>query len=244
MLIDWFTVVAQMVNFLILVWLLKKFLYGRILAAIDEREAGIAKQLREAAEQERGAGEQRALFEAKLREFGEQREAMLEAAREEVDRKHAEMLEAARAEIQELEAKWREDLERERREFLAELRVRASKEVLALSGRLVASLAGAELQGSTVALFLEKLHTLGEQERLRLMEGELTVRSATELSSELQDRMQRELEAWLGAPVGLRFEVVPSLGLGIELRAGGWRVGWNSEGWLEALDEEFLAALH
>ena len=48
MLINWFTVVAQAINFLILVWLLKRFLYKPILHAIDEREKGIATQLAEA----------------------------------------------------------------------------------------------------------------------------------------------------------------------------------------------------
>ena len=48
MLINWFTVVAQAVNFLILVWLLKRFLYSHVLHAIDEREKGIANQLAEA----------------------------------------------------------------------------------------------------------------------------------------------------------------------------------------------------
>ena len=46
--IDWFTVVAQAINFLILVWLLKRFLYKPILHAIDEREKGIAAQLAQA----------------------------------------------------------------------------------------------------------------------------------------------------------------------------------------------------
>ncbi len=45
MLIDWFTVVAQAINFLILVWLLQRFLFKPILGAIDEREKGIAAQL-------------------------------------------------------------------------------------------------------------------------------------------------------------------------------------------------------
>ncbi len=48
MLIDWFTVIAQVANFLILVWLLKRFLYHPILNAIDAREKRIAKQLSDA----------------------------------------------------------------------------------------------------------------------------------------------------------------------------------------------------
>ena len=40
--IDWFTVVAQIINFLILVVLLKYFLYGRITAAMEQRQQEIA----------------------------------------------------------------------------------------------------------------------------------------------------------------------------------------------------------
>ena len=56
MLIDWFTVGAQVLNFLILVWLLKRFLYKPILNAIDAREKRIAAELADAAcEEGRGA---------------------------------------------------------------------------------------------------------------------------------------------------------------------------------------------
>jgi F-type H+-transporting ATPase subunit b len=48
MLIDWFTVVAQVLNFLILVWLLKRFLYRPILNAIDVREKRIAAEVADA----------------------------------------------------------------------------------------------------------------------------------------------------------------------------------------------------
>ena len=48
MLIDWFTVSAQVVNFLILVWLMKRFLYKPILHAIDAREQRIAKKIADA----------------------------------------------------------------------------------------------------------------------------------------------------------------------------------------------------
>jgi F-type H+-transporting ATPase subunit b len=60
MLIDWFTVGAQAVNFLILVWLLKRFLYRPVLAAIDAREKKIAAQLADAAQREARAQAERA----------------------------------------------------------------------------------------------------------------------------------------------------------------------------------------
>ncbi len=48
MLINWFTVLAQIVNFLILVYLLKRFLYGPIIRAMQEREKKIARRLQDA----------------------------------------------------------------------------------------------------------------------------------------------------------------------------------------------------
>ena len=80
MLIDWFTVLAQIVNFLLLVWLMNRFLYRRILGAIDARENRIAARLAQAAAKETEAVEQLALYKAKLQQFEQQRESMLASA--------------------------------------------------------------------------------------------------------------------------------------------------------------------
>ncbi len=48
--IDWITVVAQLLNFLVLVWLLKRFLYRPILDGIDAREVEISTRMAEATE--------------------------------------------------------------------------------------------------------------------------------------------------------------------------------------------------
>ncbi len=74
--IDWFTVVAQAFNFLILVWLLKRFLYKPILHAIDEREKGIAAQLAEADAKKAEAQEERNDFQHKNEAFDQERTAL------------------------------------------------------------------------------------------------------------------------------------------------------------------------
>jgi F-type H+-transporting ATPase subunit b len=55
--IDWFTVFAQIVNFIILIFLLKRFLYGPIIAAIDKREENISARITEAEEKHLAAEE-------------------------------------------------------------------------------------------------------------------------------------------------------------------------------------------
>jgi F-type H+-transporting ATPase subunit b len=71
-LIDWYTVAAQALNFLILVWLLKRFLYQPVLDAIGAREQRIAMQLADAASKEAAATKEREQFESKNRELDSQ----------------------------------------------------------------------------------------------------------------------------------------------------------------------------
>jgi F-type H+-transporting ATPase subunit b len=77
MLIDWFTVGAQALNFLILMWLLKRFLYHPILAAIDAREQRIAAQLADAEAKEAEANKERDEFLQKNVTFDKERAALL-----------------------------------------------------------------------------------------------------------------------------------------------------------------------
>ncbi len=60
---DWFTVVAQIINFLILVALLKRFLYGPIIRAMDRREAEIASRMDAASDKTADAEKQRIRYE-------------------------------------------------------------------------------------------------------------------------------------------------------------------------------------
>ena len=89
MLIDWFTVVAQALNFLILVWLMKRFLYKPVLNAIDAREKRIAMELADAKSKKAEAKKDRDEFQQKNEEFDGQRAALLSKATEEAKAERA-----------------------------------------------------------------------------------------------------------------------------------------------------------
>src|SRR5580698_278918 len=96
MLIDWFTVCAQAVNFLILVWLLKRFLYQPILVAIDAREKRIAAELADADAKKSEAQKERDEFQRKNQEFDQQRAAILSKATDEAKTERQRLVEEAR----------------------------------------------------------------------------------------------------------------------------------------------------
>src|SRR5208282_2974056 len=96
MLIDWFTVGAQALNFLILVWLMRRFLYKPVLHAIDEREKRIAAELADAAAKKAEAAKERDEFQHKQAEFDQQRAALLKQATDEAAVERHRLLDVAR----------------------------------------------------------------------------------------------------------------------------------------------------
>src|SRR5450631_3388047 len=103
--IDWFTVIAQVINFLILVWLLKRFLYKPILHAIDEREKGIASQLAQAEAKKVEAQQERDDFQHKNEAFEKERAALLSKATNEAQAERQRLLDEARKDAELLRAK-------------------------------------------------------------------------------------------------------------------------------------------
>src|ERR1035438_4798524 len=110
MLIDWFTVGAQALNFLILVWLLKHFLYKPILNAIDTREKRIAKELADADAKKAEAQKEHDEFQHKNEEFDRQRAALLTKATEDAKAERQRLLDEARKAADAASAKRQESL--------------------------------------------------------------------------------------------------------------------------------------
>ena len=146
MLIDWFTVGAQALNFLILVWLMKRFLYKPILDAIDAREQRIAAELADADAKSDAAQKERDKFQHKNEEFDQQRAALLSQATDEVTAERQRLLDEARAAANDLSAKRQEALRREQESLAGEITRRTREEVFAIARKTLADLAGASLE--------------------------------------------------------------------------------------------------
>ena len=96
MLIDWFTVGAQALNFIILVWLLKRFLYKPILNAVEAREKMVAAKLLEADTKKTEAQKERDEFQSKNEAIDKQRVTLLSKATDEAKVEQQRLLDEAR----------------------------------------------------------------------------------------------------------------------------------------------------
>jgi F-type H+-transporting ATPase subunit b len=240
-LIDWFTIGAQIINFVILILLLRRFLYRPILNAMQERERLVAEQWEQAEQKRVEAEEERHHYQALKQKLEEQYAQAQRQVEEEVEAWRKEALQSAHQEIDLTLQSWRQSIAQEKDAFHTALRHFVIQQTYATAERALRDLANASLERHMVDVFLTQLKNQEiDLEQFRpSTDGRLTVRSAFELHEEDQERVQEELIALLGNNLVLHFESVPGLGAGIELAGQeGYRVAWNLHRYLEALQEE------
>ena len=243
MLIDWFTVAAQVVNFLVLVALTKHFLWGRLLRVVDEREKRIATQIKQAEEKNKAAEQLMEQVHAREHDQEQKQEELMTQARKVADEQRGEMVKEARKSVEKSETAWRSDLEHEKTAFLVEVRRRTATEILAIVRQVLADLTSSDLQHCATEAFLQKLKAFDPKLLRELTPGDVVVRSATELSDERRRDIQAALEKQLGEVLHLRFEVDPALARGLELCGNGQKIGWSSKSYLDRLEENLKQAL-
>jgi F-type H+-transporting ATPase subunit b len=243
MLINWFTVGAQVVNFLVLVYLLKRFLYGPIIRAMDEREKKIALRLQEGKKQQELAEEQRSVFEEKTKAFDREREKRLSEITHEVEQKRQAMMHEVREAVDADRAQWYAVLEREKDTFLQDLRLRAGRHAYSIARRALHELANADLESHMVGVFQTRLAKLEEKERASLKEAiqesqgkEALLRSAFALSQDTVRGITTYLETLAGGPVDVRLEMAPDIICGLELIIHGRKIAWSVEEYLDDLE--------
>jgi F-type H+-transporting ATPase subunit b len=248
-LIDWFTVAAQILNFLILVALLKRFLYDRIIRAMDEREEKVRSRLEEAEKKEKEREEEAEKYRQKNREIEEKRKEMLDKAKEEAENQRKDLTKKARQEVETLRIRWQESLQREKTSFLRELRQMTGHQVYAISRRVLRDLAEADLEERVVRVFLRELENMKKKERNEMAEAiredgnNAIVRSGFEISSTQRQQITRTLREQIAEDADVHYETDPEIIMGIDLKSHGEKVAWSIEGYLKTLEEEIRVTL-
>ena len=257
--IDLFTLFAQIVNFLILMLLLKRFLYRPIVRTMDERERHISASLEEAEQKESEARREAAVCHAERQEIEDKRGEMLSMAQEAAETWRRDLIQQAREEVEERQLRWRQAIEREKESFLRDLRQRAGAQVYEIARRALADLATVELERHIINTFLARLPGLEkpgadafrtpgmETAAIAGRQGgtqrpEAVICTAFAIDEKTRERIEKAVRERLAGDFDLRFEESPDLICGIELRAGGQAAAWSLRDYLETLDEKMSLA--
>ncbi len=248
MLINWFTVAAQIVNFLILVALLKRFLYSPIVAAMSAREERIAAQLTEARQKKREAEREEASLRQQIREIEEQRQEMIGEAGRQAEAHKQELFSQARQEVELIREKWASSLTREKETFLQNLKPRLAQEVVTISRRALQEMSNLELEQRLAEVFLDRLRHLAPEEQTAIRDsitesgGELLSATAFELPEDIRQKLAAQVQEQFGGNLALRFTTSGDLLAGIELLTSSRKLAWSLGSFLDSLEEDLTQA--
>lgn len=243
MLIDWFTVGAQALNFIILVWLLKRFLYKPILNAVDAREKRIAAELADADTKKAEAKSERDEFKQKNETFDQERAALLTKAMDDAKAERQRLIDDAQKSATVLSAKRQEALRSDAQNLNQAIRRRTQEEVFAIARKALTDLAATSLEDRMCDVFVSRLQTMDGKVKASLANSlksasePAVIRSAFDLPPAQHAAIQNALNVTFSADVKVRFETAPDVISGIELIAGGQKVAWSIADYLETLEK-------
>lgn len=248
--IDWFTVIAQIVNFLILVFLLRRFLYGPITKAMQAREQRIADQHEAADVKQREAEQKLVVYERRLLELDAAKDEILRETRREAEHLRQEMLSSAHNDADDLRTRWQSALQQQQDMFVRELRDRVSLHTYQIARRTLADLASVEIEQHVIGQFIERIGAMDEEMRAALTRAAqgnqqpITVVSAFDVPPDLRARIVEGIHQHIHPDTDVHFEVSPEVLSGVELKLGEQKLAWSMASYLDSLEESLSEAFN
>lgn len=221
---DPWTFGLQAANFLILVWLLQRFLYRPVLAIIAERQAQARKRSDEVEAARKAVEAERQALQAQAQALQAERDGALAATRQAGEAERKALLDKARAEGESIRAEAQDAFERERAELVRQAGRDAARLASAVARRLAGESAAPAIQDQMLALVRQDVAAMDAEARGRIAGrlgaggGGVTVVTALELEPEARTRFADGLAEALGAAVAPEFRTDPALIAGVEVR--------------------------
>lgn len=248
--INWFTVIAQIVNFLVLVWLMKKYLYKPILAAIDEREKKIAAELAGAKSKMTEAKKEQDEFQQKNNDFDKHKKKLMDQATSDADKEREKLLDAAKKEAAGVKEKL-EAASKELQENLSdEISKKTQDEVFAITKKALAELASTDLEEQSVHVFIKKIKAITDKDKKQFIDAfhsdsaPIAVKSAFDLAEKDQKNIRSAIVDILGDDVKYEFKTDPKMISGIELAAKGYKLSWSLAAYINSLEKSVATTMN
>ncbi len=249
MIIDWYTVLFQVINFLVLVFLLRRFLYGPIIEMMEAREMKITQREDVAAAKASDAEKEARAYQQKVAALHSRDEELLAEAKEGAENERRMLLEATRREVDETRKRWHQEVYREQESFMHELRTRVGSKACLIARQCLQDLADIKLETMIWDVFVKKVEQLTPGEFTRLQEAfsqekRLILNSSFKPTEERLQGLSAFLDAHFKQNLQLMHQTNSDLICGVELDVGGYRVAWSVDEYLDGVEKEILGHLH
>jgi F-type H+-transporting ATPase subunit b len=231
--LNWSTFLLEIFNFLVLVWILKRFLYQPVLNLIARRRAAIEDQLSEAKQLHADADTLKQQYEHRLVDWEQERQKAMENLMGELEETRLHQLDDLKAEFAREEEKLRVARSRQDKQAMREIEQRALQQGAGFASRLLAEAAGPELENRLFDLLLDDLNALSA-DRISVLGNEwgesperILVTSAFPLAEDKCHRLEDILTRITGLSAPVHFEQDAKLLAGLNITIGAWVLQLN-----------------
>jgi F-type H+-transporting ATPase subunit b len=245
--INWFTVIAQAINFVVLVWLLKRFLYKPILKAIDVREKNIASQLKEAEDKKAAAVKEQDDFRKQNADFERLKKTLMDKVVADNTTERDRLMEEAKKNAGILRANLEKDIQDNQASQNEEIAQKTTQEVFSITRKTLADMASISLDEQSVSTFIRRLNESKDEEKKQFIDAfrsntnTILIRSAFDLQPKQQEDLSNAVDKVLDNKAQLQFKTTPELISGIELTTNGYKLAWSFSEYLHSLEQSIPA---
>jgi F-type H+-transporting ATPase subunit b len=231
--LNWSTVVLEILNFLILVWILKRFLYQPVLDVVARRRAGIEKTLADAETRYAEAVGLQEQYEGRLAEWNRERQQAREALSRELEAERSRKLAELHTELEQEREKARVAGMHRQADAVRRMEETALQQGARFTTRLLQAAAGPELEARLADLAIKGLAELPAERvsALRNSYGKpleaIQVASAFPLADAQRQRLGEALAGIAGEEIPQHFEQDHTLLAGVRISIGAWVLGAN-----------------
>ncbi len=231
MTIDWWTLGLQLVNVLILVWLLGRFFWKPLAGMIAQRRTTAMALLAEATAKRDEAATALAGIAASRAGFAQERDAILAEAHATAEQTRTALLAQATEQAAAMTDAAKADIAKAKAAAGAEWEQRSGELAVDIAQRLAARLDGHAVRAAFLDWLLQSVRALPDTARQNAGGLALEAVSATPLDAAEQESVRSHLAEAFGTPPRITFAVDASLIAGLELHGPHFTVGnsWSAD---------------
>ena len=226
--LSWSTFLFEIVNFLVLVWILIHFLYRPVLNVIAKRRGEIEDRLAESRRLHEAAEQLKTEYESRLGDWNTERQQLRDNLAQQLDEERARQMAALRANLENEQERTRSAQARQHAEAAREAEHLALQQGARFATRLLGLAAGPELEARLIDLALDDLAALTAERitTIRKQWGKppegIQVSSAYPLDEDRRQRLEQVLRDVFGIDLPLRCQQKPELMAGLRIHVGAW----------------------
>ena len=227
------TFILEIINFLILIWILQRLFYKPLLEAIAKRKQTIDQSLNDAKNLQQQAEQQRSLYENRQKLWEQEKQAALAALYQQIEAERKTQMDRLNADLEQEKQKAKITLSRQQQELQQLAEKQALQNGARFAGMLLQKSACPELETQLITLVIDNLTNLPEACRLCLQmlrnkkSVPIKITSAYPLTVDIQQQLEQKLGSLINSPINFQYHQDAELIAGLRIDIGAWVLNAN-----------------